>query len=478
MAPVLIGLLAVGLLADHAAQQAFEEQLSQRLVAIANAEQASLSGYFTELVARVDASDERSLNNLRNRIASIAEATGVRRVFIFRPDLTSVVDTAEGIEFGHRYYELDADANELERVFEGESQSSVLYFSEDGVPFKYAYAPLIHPETGEIVAAVGVEGSSNQVEALSDLRRNTLLLGVVAVLLLVGTSIWVSRRLTAAVGALAEAAQRIGQGDLEQPVPETRSDELGSLEHAVEHMRQNLLSREEEMQMMLSGIAHEVRNPLGGIELFLGLLREDLEAADVGQEQLEQVRKIGRELDYLSRVVQEFLDFARRSRVDVSRFSARALVSEVEQVMSGDLLGRGVTLECAVADTDLTADRDRLKRVLVNLVKNAIQASEAGDTVSLRVTETEDTRVVEVTDEGGGIPATQLADIFRPFFTTREKGTGLGLPMTRKIAEAHGGTVEVTSTEGEGTTVVLTLPFHGGLEPARTTIDIPEGWLG
>jgi len=118
--PTVAGLLAVGLIADQVAQRTLEAQLSERLIAIAKSERAMLEGYFTELLTRVEGTDERSLTNLQKRIAPIAKETGVRRVFIFRPDtLTNIVDANNAVPYGHRYYELEADAVELSAVRDG-----------------------------------------------------------------------------------------------------------------------------------------------------------------------------------------------------------------------------------------------------------------------------------------------------------------------------------------------------------------------
>jgi len=240
--------------------------------------------------------------------------------------------------------------------------------------------------------------------------------------------------------------------------------------------------------MMLSGIAHEVRNPLGGIELFLGMLEEDLtaEGRDLDDPQRKQVTTIRRELDYLGRVVNEFLEFARRSRIELARFTAVAFADEISEVMAADLVERGIELDIELAEPDsgpleLTADRDRLKRVVVNLIRNACQASDEGDTIHVSMdAPDEGTRRIVVRDEGSGIPPEKVANVFRPFFTTREKGTGLGLPLARKVLDAHRGTIDIESELGVGTTLTLVFPFVDSLERTGTSsqMEIPEGWLG
>ncbi len=479
--PTLLGLLAIGVLADRVAQRMLEDQLSERLISIAQAERAMLTGIFAAQLRRVDAADSRSLINLRKRLLPIAEQTSVRRVFVFHPTAgTCIVDTDESVEFGHRYYELDADSAELEAVRRGESRASVLYSAEDGTLYKYAYTPVLE-ETGELIAIIGVEGSARQLDDLQAFRRSLTGLGAAAVLLVLIIALYVSRRLTLSVHRLAGAAERIGGGNLGDAVPQTRTDELGDLEGAIEAMRQGLKQREEDLQMMLSGIAHEVRNPLGGIELFLGLLDEDLQAEMREPDpRREHVARITRELAYLARVVNEFLAFARHSRLDITRFEGVAFIDEIAQVLTQDVTKAEVELRTRVqAELCFTADRDRLRRVVLNLVQNALQASRPGAEVRVMVeSPTPLSRRIVVRDYGVGIPQEKLADVFRPFFTTREKGTGLGLPLARKVIEAHGGTVIIESQKDEGTTVTITLPFDETLSMTSADMEIPEGWLG
>lgn len=504
--PTLALLLVVGFLAERVAQRTFEDQLSERLVDISLATRNQFSNKYYQRPktwTALDASKPVMMENIRVRIEPIKAETGVRRMLLFRPDNTSIFDTRYDGEgrfesYNHPIYELALDAHELEEVKLGTPRSSVLYCAaesdlstrsdrggilgcpEGQIPYKSAYAPVFDRD-GALVAILGVEGSADTLKALFEFRRNFVLLGLSGVVVLILASILISRRLTRPIQQLSEAARRIGDGDLERPIPRTRSDELGSLETSLEEMRQALRDRDRTMQMMLSGVAHEVRNPLGGIKLFLGLLEEDLvvEGHLPDSEIRQHVDKIQRELNYLNRVVNEFLEFARYSGIDAQRFESRPFVEEIADVMMGDLRQHDVTLKTHISEdaSELTADRDRLRRVVLNLIRNAWQASPPGSVVTLSISApSPELREVQVVDEGSGIAPEQLAEVFKPFFTTREKGTGLGLPLTQKILESHGGVAEIQSTLGEGSTITLRWPFDHGLLPAQKSI--PEGWLG
>jgi signal transduction histidine kinase len=195
---------------------------------------------------------------------------------------------------------------------------------------------------------------------------------------------------------------------------------------------------------------------LGGIELFSGILRDDLSG---DPEKLEHVERIERELAYLKRVVNEFLDYARRSSLTLSPVDVAALMNEIAELLSKDAEEAGVTLSCDAEGTAWArCDADQLRRALINLVRNAIQASSAGATVRLHsATSNADVKLV-IEDSGPGIDPELAEKVFRPFFTTRERGTGLGLAFAKKITDEHGGELALESDPGRGARFTVTLP--------------------
>jgi signal transduction histidine kinase len=246
----------------------------------------------------------------------------------------------------------------------------------------------------------------------------------------------------------------MGRGDLTRPISATSSKEVSVLAHELELMRQALLARDRQLQLMLSGIAHEVKNPLGGIELFAGLLREELPEGDTRS----HVDRILGELDYLKRVVEEFLSFAREQMPARAPFAIERLVQSLLPLVSADAQAKEVRLDTNVEPAQLNGDNGLITAALVNLVRNAIHAAPPRTRVTVRGQRTGTRYRMEVQDEGPGVPAELQERIFEPFFSTREKGTGLGLPLAQRIVQAHGGQLGLHSRPGE--TVFWTeLPF-------------------
>jgi signal transduction histidine kinase len=157
--------------------------------------------------------------------------------------------------------------------------------------------------------------------------------------------------------------------------------------------------------------------------------------------------------------VEDFLAFAREQRIARARFDGAELVRDAAEILRADAALRGVALEAQAASAAMEGDQSLLTAAVVNLVKNAVQASPQGETVALRGSIEDGKYVVEVEDRGPGIAEEARERIFEPFFTTREKGTGLGLPLARKIAHAHHGDLTLASS-GERTLFRLRIPLR------------------
>ena len=438
-----------------------DAELGTRLEAVAASASTHVRGKY--LVAlRAGDEEERGYQNVVAKLRVVSQVTGTR-FYVFDREFTSRADTADGVGIGTRYYQAELDRVELERVFAGGTASSLTFEDASGRRVKAGYAPVRASETEpEIVLAIGAEAPAAYFRRLDDLRQSLLLWGAGLTAFVLLATFMVALLITRPVRSLATAAARIGQGDLTAPIASTSRDELGVLAQTMETMRGQLAERDARTQQMLAGIAHEVRNPLAGIQLYAGILRDEL----AGDERAGHAAKIDREVGYLERVVREFLDYARRPAPEPVALDAGALVREVAELLNGDADAAGLELEVDApeAPVPLTADAGQLRRALLNLGKNAIQAAaEVGERgKAVRLSARADGAAVElaVWNRGPVIPDDKRARLFEPFYTTREKGTGLGLAFVAEIVRGHGGDVSVTSENSE-TTFRVTLPARG-----------------
>ncbi|MFP2906985.1 two-component system sensor histidine kinase NtrB [Pyxidicoccus sp. 3LFB2] len=214
---------------------------------------------------------------------------------------------------------------------------------------------------------------------------------------------------------------------------------------------------------MSAQLAHEIRNPLAAMKGSAQLLGQD-RAADAMTVKLTGV--LVREADRLSRLVEDFLRFARPPTPSRREVRLDRLVVETVDMLRGDPLARDVRLEVEPGEAALSVslDPDQLRQVLLNLARNALQATGPQGLVRVALQHVGGEVVLKVWNAGTPIPRSDLPRLFEPFFTTREGGTGLGLATAHSIVRAHGGDIRVHSEEGAGTefAVVLPAPEPGG----------------
>ncbi|HEY0250941.1 MAG TPA: HAMP domain-containing sensor histidine kinase [Kofleriaceae bacterium] len=451
--PVVVLFALFAVVAYEVSRRDLDEELGRRLTAIAASASTQVRGkYLADLVPGNE--DDRAYQNVAKKLETLSAATGAR-LFVFDRTYNARVDTAEQKPIGTHNYRAELDRAELVAVFAGTPRASVTFEGNDGITYKTGYAPVRASETEpEIVLALGAQAPASYFARLSDLRTRLLAWGAGLALVSILAAVLATFLITRNVRRLAAAAERIGAGDLHEPVVATSRDELGVLAKTMERMRGQLAERDAKMQQMLAGIAHEVRNPLAGMTLFAGILRDEVPEGD---ERRGHVDKIQRELDYLERVVNDFLEYARRPKPELADVPIADLFAEVIELAPAE-----PEISQATTVVTIRADRGQLRRALLNLVRNASQAAaSAGHTgpgnVSLRAVRTADRTELSVWNRGKEIPPETSGRLFEPFYTTREKGTGLGLAFVRDITADHGGSVRVESADGE-TTFVISLP--------------------
>jgi signal transduction histidine kinase len=229
------------------------------------------------------------------------------------------------------------------------------------------------------------------------------------------------------------------------------------------------------MGNLAAGVAHEVRNPLNAISIGLQRLRlEFAPAADQREEYQRFTRLMQSEVARLNTIVDRFLALARPLRLTLSREPVTVLLKELMALLGSQASGQGVELREAFAlePAPVRMDRQQLTQAFMNVLLNALQAMPSGGVLTVAVqgargASGERLAEVRIADTGPGIPPEQVDRIFDPYFTTKEGGTGLGLALTRKIVQEHGGRIHVEAGPAGGAVFVIGLPLaESGPEPA------------
>lgn len=283
---------------------------------------------------------------------------------------------------------------------------------------------------------------------------------------------------------LQQQIAQLGRGNLDVAVSFAhRNDEIGDLGRnfnqmvvqlregrvEIERLHRTQMSRAEHLATlgeMATGLAHEIRNPLAGIAGVIEIIGRDLPVTSPARSVVKDVRQ---EINRINHIVTDLLQTARPHPPTVRKTDLNTTVEHA--VMLGRQQAQAKSIEIALHKEpslpEVEHDSDQIHQVLLNLLLNALQAIDTKGKIEVNVKSQGPTAVVEVTDNGRGIPADQLPNVFRPFYTTKGDGTGLGLSLARRIVEDHHGRIDVTSVLGQGTTFAVILPLQ------RSTVKDP-----
>jgi signal transduction histidine kinase len=276
---------------------------------------------------------------------------------------------------------------------------------------------------------------------------------------------------------LQEKVALISEGNLDVAVSFSwRNDEIGDLGRNFNHMMQQLRESRKEIETMhrtqmsraehlatlgelATGLAHEIRNPLAGIAGVIEIIGRDLPVTSPAREMVKDVRL---EINQINRILTDLLETARPHPPRMMRSNLNTTVEHAVMLARQQVLSQPIKIELQQAPNlaEVEHDSDQIHQVLLNLLLNAVQAMEGAGTVRVEIGARDDCASVMVSDTGRGIPEQQLSHIFRPFFTTRGNGTGLGLSLARRIVEEHHGRIKVTSVVGKGSNFEVLLPFR------------------
>jgi len=307
-------------------------------------------------------------------------------------------------------------------------------------------------------------------------RRGTAVLVVMALLALLATAA-LTTRMTRSLRSLSEAARAVSSGDLSRSVPEAGTDEVGAVARAFNTMTENLrrtlrqLAGRESLAAVgefAAGLAHEVRNPLTAVQIDLQYVESELPS---GSPLREPQAKALAEIRRLDATVRDALRVARSGRVRVRAIDLREPISAAMDAAAPVFQKRGAALKQDRENDpiSLDGDPDALEQLFLNLLINAAEALEDGGTATVLVVLDADEVIIQIHDDGPGMPPDVRDRAFEPLFTTRTEGTGLGLPIARRIAVAHGGGIHIVSEPGSGTTVEVRL------SRSITHIDVTRG---
>ena len=388
-------------------------------------------------------------------------------IMIFSSDYTLNVNTLEKLSTVEQDWTRLADKMRLHEVkpsLENPDGTSVIRdITLAGKPYKVFYVPL---KLGRICCLL------RPMEAIAEAKRTltwymlgiaVLVTGLVALI-----SHLIGRNLTNPIKVLVDSTARVATGDLDEQCEIKTHDEIGDLAAAFNQMTRDLKqSRDQLIQAerlatagkMSASFAHEIRNPLSSMRMLVQMLMQKPEMAVEKHQQ--SLRYILEEIEHIDTIVKGLMDFARPAALTLTEQPLTPVLQAVLALMAANLAHHKIQLVLDVLPEtpEIPFDSDKLKQAFMNVVLNGMEAMPQGGVLKVSTIMSEDRVGIKVVDTGVGISAEDLGRLFEPFFTKKTRGTGLGLANVKRILEEHGGSVEVESILGEGTTVLLWLPM-------------------
>jgi nitrogen fixation/metabolism regulation signal transduction histidine kinase len=337
-----------------------------------------------------------------------------------------------------------------------------------------AYVPIIN-KNGQVLGFLNLQHFDQQNVFEAQVQRFFMAIVNVFMLLLVLSiigAIVVSNWITSPLRLVRRSFANVAFGKRNQPIVYNSTDEIGELvaeynnkikeiEAAAQQLAQT--ERESAWREMAKQVAHEIKNPLTPMKLSIQQLQRVFDPNDPhAKDKLLKVSKsIIEQIDALTHIANAFSSFAKLPQPHMEHIDLVVLLRSIDALYGAN---HEIDWECDLNQLDscvVNGDRDMLLRVLNNVITNGIQAVPFDRKASIRLAliTTKENAVVEIVDNGSGIPEDQLHRIFEPYFTTKSTGTGLGLAMVRQIVDSHGGNISIKATSEQGTTILIVIPL-------------------
>jgi len=435
----------------HFVRNNYLDQLSDQVNTVATIFGSELDTKYLSLLLEYEQNTVARLFYLRI-LKEQTKTIGIQNSFIFNNHYQVLVHTDSSISSSYFESRLQLNRSEIQGIKIGESITSLPFKSADGSWYMWGFYRLNDEYW------FGIQESADRLAEVEKFAGMFLLIGLSGIILAIFASWLLAQSIAKPVEQLVSFSKMLGQGDFNEPIPETRGRELAILASAMDKMRNDLAQHQHEKEEMLAQIAHEIRNPLGGIELLAGLIREDLEKKG---ESSEYIQKIEDEIRGLKSLISTYLNYSRPVPANPEWVNPQETIKEVKEMLKPALEKKGIELSCNGTTDPVWFDPNHLRQILINLVSNSVEALNKKGKIFVQTSKKNNEFSISVTDNGPGIPVDQQEQIFQPFFTTRDEGTGLGLAICKKLCEQNGAIIAANNNESGGCSFIIEKVLKG-----------------
>ncbi len=430
-------------------REIYLNQLSEQVSLAAKVIGAELDAKYLSLLPEHDQNTLARLFYLKI-LSDQTHTVGIQNSFIFDDNYQILVHTDLSITRNYHESRLQLNRSEIRDLKIGESVASLPFKAGDGSWYMWGFYRLGENHW------LGVQENAARLAKIENLSLLFWGIGIAGTLLAILSGWLLAGTIAKPVDKLVSFSHRLGKGEFDAPLPQTVRGELAILARAMDKMRSDLARHQQEKEEILAQIAHEIRNPLGGIELLAGLIKEDLEKkGESNALSVEYIQKIEEEIRGLKSLITTYLNYSRPATAKPEWVNPQEIVTEVKEMLKSGLEKKRIELSCNGTADPVWFDPNHLRQILINLVSNSVESLNQRGKISIQTSEKDNDFLITITDNGPGIPREHQEKIFQPFFTTRDEGTGLGLAICKKLCEENGAEIWLESSSNPGCTFTI-----------------------
>ena len=363
------------------------------------------------------------------------------QIFIFDKEFKIIIDSDSNFKTGAYDSRLLLNEKEIKELKVNHSSASLPFKGEDDNWYLWGFYRLNENYW------LSLRESASKLERVDEFSNMFWIIGFVGIVFTFVLSLLIAKSISKPVDKLTVYSSEIGKGNFNTEMPGGIHGEIKTLALAMDKMKLDLSENQKEREKMLAQIAHEIRNPLGGIELLAGLSKEDFVKANLNPGYLD---KILSEVQGLKKLINSFLEFSRPMPAKQENSGLEKIVNETFNNLKQQIDEKEINITVDLKKEEVLFDSTHLKQILLNLLTNSIQAVEENGSISVASGNKKNKWFIHVSDDGPGIPEENLSTIFELFYTTKKTGSGLGLAISKKLCMENKSVLYVKNNPDKG----------------------------
>jgi signal transduction histidine kinase len=367
-------------------------------------------------------------------------------IFIFNDDLNVIVNSSPDFNYGETAPKLLLNKKEIFDLKINSGTASLPFKGDDGNWYLWGFFRLNNSNW------LAVRESAARFEKLDQLSTLFWLIGLAGVAITILAGLFMANAIVKPLNRLIKFSSEIGRGNFEVDIPSSMHGEIKHLADSMYKMKNDLSQNQKERENLLAQIAHEIRNPLGGIELLANLVKENKSVDEKDKDYLDSILK---EVQGLKILITSYLNYGRPVPVNPEWINPEKVFQEIGSIFKNQLKQRKIYFSVENKVKKIFFDPAHLRNILLNLVANGLDAVSVKGKVSV-ISEIDKSHwMISVKDNGIGIAKENLNKIFNPFFTTKKDGTGLGLAISKKLCKENKAELIAENLNGSGSIFII-----------------------